>query len=145
MFSKPGELKIDRNNILYVVDAFNHTLRRITTNAVVTTVAGLAGNSGSQDGLGQQARFFNPYGLAVDHNGNLRVADTYNETVRFAYSTIAASLSSAAKHRGNGFVISWQAVAGDTYQVQFKDATAGQTGKISAAPVTASEFHWFKR
>jgi len=136
LFSKPGELKIDRNNTLYVVDAFNHTLRRIDTNAVVTTIAGVAGNSGSQDGLGQQARFFNPYGLAVDHNGNLRVADTYNETVRFAYSTIAASLSSAAN--GNGFVISWQAIAGDTYQVQYKNMTNGSTWQNLGAIVTAS-------
>lgn len=119
LFCHPGELKLDRNNMLYVVDSFNHTIRRISTNAAVTTVAGLGENEGSADGLGARARFFNPYGLAIDHNGNLRIADTYNETIRFAYAPLTASLGTG----GNGALeISWEAVAGNTYQVQYKDA-----------------------
>jgi hypothetical protein len=120
-FGKPAELKIDRHNNLYVADTFYHTLREISPSAMVTTVAGLGGDYGSANGLGSQARFFNPYGLAIDHNGNLRVSDTYNETIRFVYSPIPASLTRNA----NGFVITWQAVAGDNYQVQFKDVTGG--------------------
>ncbi|HZV34041.1 MAG TPA: hypothetical protein VFB72_05645, partial [Verrucomicrobiae bacterium] len=56
LFCHPGELKLDRNNTLYVVDSFNHTIRRISTNAAVTTVAGLGENEGSANGLGAQAR-----------------------------------------------------------------------------------------
>ena len=135
LFGKPGELKMDRNNNLYVVDAFNHTSRKITANAVVTTVAGLAGSGGSANGLGAQARFFNPYGLAIDHNGNLRVADTYNETIRFVYNPITAALSPTGN---GGFVISWEVVPGDIYQVQFKDTANGVAWQNLGNPVTAA-------
>ena len=49
---------------------------------VVTTLAGLAGSSGSADGTESAARFYYPYGVAVDSAGNVYVADTYNNTIR---------------------------------------------------------------
>jgi hypothetical protein len=136
LFRKPGELKMDRNNNLYVVDSFNHTIRCITTNAVVTTVAGLAQNEGSTDGLGDQARFFNPYGLAIDHNGNLRIADTYNQTIRFVYAPIFASLNHGQTE--SNFIVSWEAVAGDSYQVQYKTSTMSAAWQDLGNPVTAT-------
>ena len=136
LFGKPAELKFDRNNNLYVVDSFYHTIRVISTNAVVTTIAGLGGSGGSANGLGSQARFFNPYGLAIDHNGNLRISDTYNETIRFAYTTITASLN--RNSTSTGFVITWPAVSGDTYQVQFQDSANGSAWQNLGNPVTAT-------
>src|ERR1022692_3669202 len=47
-----------------------------------TTLAGLAGNSGSADGTGSAARFYYPDGLTVDNAGNVYVADTDNCTIR---------------------------------------------------------------
>ncbi len=49
---------------------------------VVTTLAGSAGFDGSADGTGSEARFFFPYGAAVDSSGNVYVADTENHTIR---------------------------------------------------------------
>ena len=46
-----------------------------------TTLAGNAGY-GSADGTGSDARFRSPSGVAVDTNGNVYVADTYNSTIR---------------------------------------------------------------
>lgn len=135
LFRKPGEIKIDRNNTIYVVDSFNHTIRRISTNAIVSTVAGQPGSRGAMDGFGSQALFFNPYGLAIDHNGNLRIADTYNQTIRFAYAPIAASLSRSPAD--GGFIISWQSIAGDSYQVQMQDAP-GAPWQNLGTPVTAT-------
>ena len=48
-----------------------------------STLAGLAGNQGTNDGTGSAARFYLPLGVAVDSAGNLRVADTGNETLRY--------------------------------------------------------------
>jgi DNA-binding beta-propeller fold protein YncE len=47
-----------------------------------TTPAGLALNSGTNDGTGSLARFYQPWGLAVDGVGNIYVADTLNQTIR---------------------------------------------------------------
>jgi hypothetical protein len=136
LFSKPAEIEIDRNGTIFVVDSFSHTIRCISSNAVVTTVAGLAGSGGAADGLGNQARFFNPYGLAIDQNGNLRVSDTYNQTIRFVYQAITASLKRAPN--GNGFIISWPAVPKDSYQVQYRDLDNGSSWQNLGAPVSAN-------
>ena len=47
-----------------------------------TTIAGKAGSSGSTDGVGGNARFHAPSGIAVDKEGNLYVCDSYNDTIR---------------------------------------------------------------
>ncbi|MDB6018834.1 MAG: hypothetical protein JWR19_3323 [Pedosphaera sp.] len=135
-FGKPGELKIDKGNNLFVVDSFNHTIRKLTTNAVVTTIAGSAGNGGAANGLGDEARFLNPYGLAVDRNGNLRVSDTYNQTIRFLYAPIAASLTQPSAN--GSFVIAWQAVPGNQYQVQSRNAIGEAAWQNLGAVVTAT-------
>jgi sugar lactone lactonase YvrE len=76
-------LTIDGGGNLYIADTNNHTVRKfVLSTGVVTTVAGLAGNSGSADGLGSLARFNFPSGVAVDSEGNLFVADTENHTIR---------------------------------------------------------------
>src|SRR2546427_385493 len=47
-----------------------------------TTFAGSPAFSGSTDGLGSEARFWGPTGVAVDASKNLYVADYYNHTIR---------------------------------------------------------------
>jgi hypothetical protein len=76
---------VDSAGILYVPDAGNHTIRKVTpvgTNWVVTTLAGLAGASGTADGTNSDARFDFPIGLALDTNGSIYVADSLNQTIR---------------------------------------------------------------
>jgi sugar lactone lactonase YvrE len=75
-------LAVDATGNVYAADSGNHTIRRITPEGVVTTIAGLAGASGSSDGSGSSARFSGPHGIAVDRSGNLFVADSFNSTVR---------------------------------------------------------------
>ena len=67
---------------VYVADTYNHTIRKITANGVVTTFAGTTGVSGSADGTGSAAQFYFPYGVAADKAGNLYVADSRNSTIR---------------------------------------------------------------
>lgn len=81
-FRSPLGLAQDASGNLYVADAQNHTIRRITPAGVVTTFAGSAGASGSVDGTTATARFNNPTGVAVDGAGNVYVADTTNNTIR---------------------------------------------------------------
>jgi sugar lactone lactonase YvrE len=70
---------------LYVADAGNQTIRRILsygTSALVSTLAGKAGQTGFVDGTGNAALFDIPSALAVDTAGNIYVADTGNHAIR---------------------------------------------------------------
>lgn len=82
-FSGPQGLALDGAGNLDVADTGNSTIRRIAlTTGAVTTVAGLAGSTGSIDGSASQARFHYPSSIASDVAGNLYVADTDNHIVR---------------------------------------------------------------
>jgi len=70
---------------VYVADSGNNTLRKIApsgTNWVVSTVAGSAAVSGSSDGSGGSARFYDPAGVFVNSDGYLFIADSGNNTLR---------------------------------------------------------------
>lgn len=81
-FRSPIGIARDSANNLYIADAQNHTIRRITPAGVVSTFAGTPGVSGSSDGPRATARFNTPSGVAVDASGNVYVTDTGNNTVR---------------------------------------------------------------
>ena len=81
-FNGPANMAVDTNGNVYLADSGNNTIREVTPEGVVTTLAGLAGHAGSADGTNSAARFNLPYGVAMDSAGNLYVADTLNYTIR---------------------------------------------------------------
>lgn len=67
---------------LYVCDTQNDTIRRIEiSTGTVLTIAGQAGVSGSADGNGTSATFYQPTGITTDGT-NLYIADSMNNTIR---------------------------------------------------------------
>ena len=100
LFFYPESVAVDASGNVYVADAYNNTIRKVTPAGVVTTLAGLAESPGSADGTGSAARFNNPTGVAVDSTGNLRVADQANNTVR--YVTAAGVVTTLAGVAGMG-------------------------------------------
>jgi len=81
-FFAPTGITIDPVGNLFVTDRGNHTVRVITPQAVVTTLAGAVGSPGSHDDTGTAASFRFPSGIATDSAGNLIVVDTGNHTIR---------------------------------------------------------------
>jgi hypothetical protein len=82
-FDFPYGLAYDGAGALFVADSINHTIRRVeVSTGQVTTLAGMAGTSGSTDGTGVTARFDEPGGLAYDGAGILFVADRESHTIR---------------------------------------------------------------
>ena len=67
---------------LYTTDIVYHTIRKVAPDGTVTTIAGTAGAAGSTDGTGAAAGFNGPYGIDVDSQGNLFVADQSNRKIR---------------------------------------------------------------
>lgn len=73
-FHSPLGLSADSIGNVYVLDG-NKTIRKISPACVVTTFAGKAYADGIEDGIGVEARFDSPLGVATDHIGNVYVAD----------------------------------------------------------------------
>jgi hypothetical protein len=82
-FNQPFGVAVDSSGNVYVGE-YNQTIRKITTNAVVTTLAGSGSELvvGSTDGTGSVARFNYPERVAVDSAGNVYIADKVNHTIR---------------------------------------------------------------
>lgn len=81
VFYAPYSVAVDHPNTIVVADSYNHSIRKVTLDGVVTTLAG-TNAGGYADGTGYEARFFRPQGVAVDGGGNVFVADTYNHCIR---------------------------------------------------------------
>src|SRR5205823_10506700 len=81
-FNWPIGVAVDSAGNIYVADRNNNTIRKVSPASVVTTLAGLAGSSGSADGTGSAARFYKSFGVAVDRASIVYVADSYNDTIR---------------------------------------------------------------
>ena len=79
-FQYPNGLAVDASGNVYVADTFNHRIRKITPEGVVSTLAG--SSKGFADATGTAAKFYNPFGVSVDASGNVYVADTYNHRIR---------------------------------------------------------------
>ena len=100
-FHHPVGLAVDAAGTVYVADADNHTIRKITPDGVVTTLAGLAGTKGSADGSGPAARFNCPHGIAVAADGTLYVADTFNHTIRrITPAGVVSTMAGTAGRKG---------------------------------------------
>jgi serine/threonine protein kinase/sugar lactone lactonase YvrE len=82
LFQSPRGIAVDKHGTVYVADTGNNTIRKITADGATSTLAGLAGQSGSLDGTGAAARFLAPMAIAVDDLGNVYVAEFANDTIR---------------------------------------------------------------
>ncbi|MBL9174493.1 MAG: SMP-30/gluconolactonase/LRE family protein [Verrucomicrobiales bacterium] len=106
-FNQPDGILLDRDGTLLVADSGNHCIRRVTPAGEVTTVAGIAGTAGSQDGPRDQALFRQPRRLCLAADGSLYVADTGNATIRRIRSdgevtTVAGKAGAAGYADGQG-------------------------------------------
>ncbi|WP_264520708.1 T9SS type A sorting domain-containing protein [Flavobacterium sp. N1994] len=86
MFNSPVAVAVTSTGIIYVIDDFNSCIRKVSTNGIVSTLAGNT-TTGFVDGQGATAYFNNPKGIALDSAGNIYVADTFNNCIRKVTST----------------------------------------------------------
>jgi hypothetical protein len=110
-FKGPTEITIDSATNLYVTDQGNSTIRELKlsgTNWTVSTIAGQAGVSGTNDGMNLSAQFSAPTGIAIDNSSNLFVTDQGSNSVReikpeggnWVVSTIAGGSQGSANGEG---------------------------------------------
>ena len=80
-FNYPWNIAIGPDGMLYVSDYFNHRIRMITPEGVVTTIAG-SGAIGDKNGPALQASFNEPGGIVVGLDGSLYIVDNRNLRIR---------------------------------------------------------------
>lgn len=79
-FYAPMGIVFAPDGFLYVADAYNNRIRKVSTSGVVTTLAG--SGSGFADGDGTSAQFSSPHGIAVNPAGELFIGDAGNHRIR---------------------------------------------------------------
>jgi serine/threonine protein kinase len=139
-FRLPNNVAVDRAGNVYVADTGNNTIRKIAPNGVVSTLAGISGSHGSADGTGSEARFWAPFGIAVDRSGNVYVADTANNTIRkITANGVVSTLAGLAGHPGSKddlgpnarFRNPWGVAADETGNVFVADMSNNTIRKIT--------------
>jgi len=111
-FNHPDGICVDPAGNLFVADRYNHRIRKIGTNGIVSTLAG-TGAAAFQDGPGASAMFAYPVGICLDPAGNLYVADRGNDRIRFIDLS-----NNVTKFAGNG---NHAEVDGDRLNASFRN------------------------
>ncbi|HWW39812.1 putative Ig domain-containing protein, partial [Pedobacter sp.] len=143
-FYYPMGLTFDGSGNLYVADAYNNKIRKITPTGVVSDFAG-SGTQGATNGAALSASFNKPMGIAFDQTGALYVADRYNHMVRKISSGVVSTLAgsgSIGSANGTGAAASFNYVnsvavdlAGNVYAVDYLN---NMIRKITPAGVVTS-------
>jgi sugar lactone lactonase YvrE len=177
-FSSPMGLCIGADGDLYIADSMNHTIRRMTPQAVVSTFAGNPLETGNTSGPRLQARFCEPTDIAphpeggfiicesfgnalfrlatdgnvslfaehslshpnsavCDENGNVYVADTFNQQVRLIIEKFRSSIERVGGT--NQLTITWDSIPGRTYQLQILGNQGWQNAPPAPVLATAVE------
>jgi streptogramin lyase len=129
-FNRPGGVAVDGSGNVFVADTGNFTIRMITSNGVVTTLAGAAGTQGSSDGRGSTASFNYSGGPAVDGGGNLYVSDGGSSTIRLCAPALPVSINVGSTATFNAVTIG---TTSPTFQWQFNGANLADGGNIAGS------------
>jgi sugar lactone lactonase YvrE len=131
-FNGPAGVAVDAAGTVYVADAGNQRIRKITTDGQVMLMAG-NGNAGYSDLPGRFAEFDSPTGIAVDDSSNVYVADYNNHVIR----KVAPSTAVTTFAGGAGQFVNPTGIAVDAARnVYVADRTSNLLKKITNGIVT---------
>jgi hypothetical protein len=80
--SQPMGIDVNAAGEIFIADTGNHTIRKITADGMLMTIAGRPGVPGFADGPAPSSKFSGPVGVRVADDGSIFVADTSNHVIR---------------------------------------------------------------
>ncbi len=146
-FVRPAGVVLDASGNLYVADANNHTIKKVTPSGAVSVFAGTSGVVGSVDGIGTSAQFSQPAGMAIDVTGDIYVTDTANAVIRKIspsgiVTTVAGSVATRGTTDGTGTAALFNAPAGIAIDgagnLYVADSSANTVRKITPSGVVTT-------
>jgi len=117
-FNSPFGVAVDTSGNIYVSDAYNSNIRKVTASTgIITTVAGYNPPSPGYNGDGiaaTSAKLYLSRGAAVDAIGNLYIADTNNNRTRIVIcgTGISGCTAPAGKTKGYIYTVAGTGTAG---------------------------------
>lgn len=111
LFATPRGIATGYDGSVYVADSGNHVIRKISTDGVVSTIAGTPGEAGAD-----ATHLNTPSGIDVDADGTVYVVDTFNHAIRMVkdgvMTTIAGQLGVSGFADGDGAAAKFNAPVG---------------------------------
>lgn len=88
LLRRPTDVAVAANGTLYIADTFNGCVRQVSPDGIISTAAGRCGELGysGDGGPATEAKLDRPYGVALDADENLYIADTHNHVIRVVYA-----------------------------------------------------------
>jgi Leucine-rich repeat (LRR) protein/sugar lactone lactonase YvrE len=81
--NNPQGVAIDHEGNLYIADTLNHRIRKVDSNGIISTIAGIGkGGYAGDQGLATAAKLRKPTAIVFDSNGHLYIADSGNHRIR---------------------------------------------------------------
>lgn len=144
-FYYPCGVAVDGSGNVYVADAFNNKIRKITSAGMVSTLAG-SGTASSVDGTGTSATFNQPFSVVTDASGNIYVTDRVGAKIRkvtpAGVVTTLAGSGTAGFADGTGSAASFNAPTGlaidKAGNLYVADETNNRIRKITPAGVVTT-------
>lgn len=82
IFNYPKDIKFDNAGNMFIADSGNQCIRMVSADGIVTTVAGQPKVKGYRDGGPLESMFNEPWGVAVNQQGEIYIADYGNSRIR---------------------------------------------------------------
>ena len=82
VFNNPKDIKFDKSGNMFIADYGNHCIRMLSADGIVSTVAGQPTKAGYRDGGPVESQFNQPWGVAVNDQGDIYIADWNNARIR---------------------------------------------------------------
>ena len=99
----PAGAGADAEGNLYIADTWNHRVRKVDTEGVISTVAGIGRTGdGGDGGPASDAALSYPTDVAVDAEGNLYIADSWNHRLRRVSADGVISTIAGTGSQGDG-------------------------------------------